>query len=309
MRELALFAGCGGGILGGYLLGWETVCAVEIEDYPRRILLQRQRDGILQRFPIWDDICTFDGRPWRGRCDIVSGGFPCQDISLAGRGAGIEGDRSGLWSEMCRVIREIRPRFAFVENVPALTGRGLDRVLGDLADMGYDARWCVLGADDAGAPHHRKRIWILAHTKSDGRDTWWPECSGQERRTPPVGASNVADTAGTRCNDAREYGSGSPLLSSRSIKCGEDVADSSGKRLSEPTFAELGGFPEEDEPFEGSELGGANSTRRNYWSIEPAIRRVVNGFPNRVQRLKALGNAQVPAVAALAFVILSEGLI
>jgi DNA (cytosine-5)-methyltransferase 1 len=169
MNELHLFAGAGGGILGGKLSGHTCVCAVEIEPYPRQVLLQRQRDGILPKFPIWDDIKTFDGKPWRGKVDIIAGGFPCQDISSAGKGAGIEGERSGLWGEMARVVREVRPRFVFVENSPMLTSRGLHRVLGDLAEMGYDARWGVLGADDTGAPHRRKRIWILAYTKHSGR--------------------------------------------------------------------------------------------------------------------------------------------
>ena len=111
MNELALFAGAGGGILGGHLLGWRTVCAVEFAAYPRRVLLARQRDGMLPRFPIWDDVRTFDGKPWRGKVDVVSGGFPCTDISAAGKGAGIEGEHSGLWGEMARIIGEVRPRF------------------------------------------------------------------------------------------------------------------------------------------------------------------------------------------------------
>lgn len=168
MRELALFAGAGGGILGGHLLGWRTVCAVEWADYPRRVLLARQRDGILPRFPIWDDVQTFDGNPWRGRVDVISGGFPCQDISAAGKGAGIDGARSGMWFHMARIVREVRPRFVFVENSPMLTSRGLGRVLGDLAAMGYDAEWGVLGASDAGAPHYRYRIWILAYSSENG---------------------------------------------------------------------------------------------------------------------------------------------
>ncbi len=162
MNELALFAGAGGGILAGHLLGWRTVCAVEIEDYPRRVLLQRQADGFLPKFPIWDDICTFDGKPWRGKVDIVTGGFPCQDISAAGKGAGLDGERSGLWGEMARVICEVRPSYAFIENSPMLTIRGLDRVLCDLAQMGFDAEWGVLGAADVGAFHQRDRIWIVA---------------------------------------------------------------------------------------------------------------------------------------------------
>ena len=167
LRELALFVGAGGGVLGGHLLGWECVCAVEIEDYPRRVLLARQRDRILPQFPVWDDICTFDGRPWRGRVDIVTGGFPCQDISAAGKGKGIGGERSGLWKEMARVIGEIRPRYALVENSPLLVSRGLDLVLADLATMGYDAAWGVVGARDAGAPHRRDRIWVLAQPRSE----------------------------------------------------------------------------------------------------------------------------------------------
>lgn len=162
MNELALFAGAGGGILGGKLLGWRTVCAVELADYPRRVLLARQSD-CLDPFPIWDDVSTFDGNPWRGVVDIITGGFPCQDISVAGNGAGIEGPRSGLWAEMARIIREVGPRYVLVENSPMLTSRGLGRVVGDLAALGYDARWGVLGANHAGAPHRRERIWILAN--------------------------------------------------------------------------------------------------------------------------------------------------
>jgi len=168
VNELALFAGAGGGILGGLLLGWRTVCAVEIDPYARSVLLARQNDRTLAPFPIWDDIRTFDGTAWRGVVDVVSGGFPCQDISAAGTGAGIDGERSGLWSEMARIICEVRPRFAFVENSPMLTSRGLGRVLGDLAEIGMDAKWGVLGADDVGAHHIRKRIWILAYTSDNG---------------------------------------------------------------------------------------------------------------------------------------------
>ena len=166
MNELALFAGSGGGILGGHLLGWRTVAAVEIEDYPRRVLLQRQADGFLPRFPIWDDICTFDGHPWRGRVDVISGGFPCQDISAAGKGDGLDGERSGLWTHMARVVSEVRPPFVFVENSPMLTTRGGVRVIADLTQMGYDTTWTVMGAADIGAPHQRDRIWIVGNSNS-----------------------------------------------------------------------------------------------------------------------------------------------
>lgn len=162
MNELALFAGAGGGILGGKLLGWKTVCAVEWGRTQREILHDRQDDKALATFPIWDDVQTFNGRQWRGIVDVVSGGFPCQDISCAGKGCGIEGKRSGMWFHMARIISEVQPNFALVENSPMLTLRGLDRVLGDLAEMGFDARWGVFSAADAGARHERERIWIVA---------------------------------------------------------------------------------------------------------------------------------------------------
>ncbi|HCF3885673.1 TPA: DNA cytosine methyltransferase [Pseudomonas aeruginosa] len=180
MNELALFAGAGGGILGGHLLGWRTVCAVELEPYAASVLVARQNDGILPPFPIWDDVRTFDGRPWRGLVDVVSGGFPCQDISAAGNGAGIDGERSGLWREMARIVGEVRPRFVFVENSPLLVRRGLAVVLGDLTELGYDARWCVMGAADVGAPHKRDRIWIVANASGRRRS----EPSGRQVEQP-----------------------------------------------------------------------------------------------------------------------------
>ena len=174
--SLHLFAGAGGGLIADRLSGVVPVCAVEIEPFPRRILALR--------FPgmgIWDDVRTFradnpecaDAFEWlrahAGRL-VVSGGFPCQDISAAGRGAGIDGERSGLWAEFARVLREIRPRFAFVENSPMLASRGLGRVLGDLAEIGYDARWQVLSAAECGARHRRDRMWIAAQlADADGQ--------------------------------------------------------------------------------------------------------------------------------------------
>lgn len=176
LRELHLFAGAGGGILGGMLLGHTCVCAVEIEPYCRKVLLQRQRDGILPKFPIWDDVKTFDGKPWRGLIDVVCGGFPCQDISVAGRGAGINGKRSGLWIEMSRIVGEIRPRFVFVENTPRLTILGLARVLADLSRMGFNTRHGVLGGFTAGLCVNGKRMWIIA-TTSDGSRRFAPQIS------------------------------------------------------------------------------------------------------------------------------------
>ncbi|GAF82364.1 unnamed protein product, partial [marine sediment metagenome] len=174
MIHVDLFTGMGGGILAGQLLGWRTIAACEIDPWCRELLIRRQNDATISPFPIWDDVRTFPGKSFRDRVDVVSGGFPCQDISLAGhkreraqqelfdRGKHIEADRSGLWSEMRRLIEEIRPRFVFVENVPALRSRGLGRVLRDLSSLGFDAEWDCIRASDLGAPHKRDRLWILA---------------------------------------------------------------------------------------------------------------------------------------------------
>ena len=171
LNTFHLFAGAGGGILGDLLLGHNPIGACEIEPYPRDVLLARQRDGILPTFPIWDDVCTLDGNPWRGSVDVLCGGFPCTDLSSArtnnnvnGTQRGLDGEKSGLWSEMARVAGEIRPKFVFIENSPNLRAKGLSRVLNDIRNLGYHARWCVLGSKDIGADHHRKRIWILAYT-------------------------------------------------------------------------------------------------------------------------------------------------
>jgi DNA (cytosine-5)-methyltransferase 1 len=271
MNELALFAGHGGGILGGLLLGWRTICAVEIDEAARRRLIARQDDGTLQPFPIWDDVSTFDGKPWAGLVDVVSGGFPCQDISIAGKGAGITGERSGLWREFARIICEVRPRYVLVENSPALTARGLGTVLGDLAEMGFDARWGVFGADEAALAthcgeipliHNRDRLWIVGFRKGtdpDGLRELQPERiqSDQWRRAGDVGKTKTADAHGQRQQEQR---------------------------------------------WAVTDEAGYHSTKRNgWWSAEPDVGRVAHGVANRVDRLRGLGNGQVPAVVALAW--------
>lgn len=189
MNELALFAGAGGGILAGKLLGWKTVCAVEINRFCADRLMQRQNEGHLDPFPIWDDVRTFDGHSWRGIVDVVSGGFPCTDISQAGQKAGIEGESSGLWRSMARIIGEVRPRYAFVENSSALTHRGLGTVLGDLAELGFSARWGVLGSNHVGAQHTRQRCWIVADSMPWLKPLGWNVSGG--RRKPEQIAWNA----------------------------------------------------------------------------------------------------------------------
>ena len=287
MNELALFAGAGGGILGGKLLGWRTVCAVEWEAYAASVLCARQNDGALPAFPIWDDVRTFDGRPWRGIVDVVSGGFPCQDISAAGKGAGIEGERSGMWTEMARIIGEVRPAYAFVENSPMLTSRGLGRVLGDLAALGYDARWGVLGAVDAGAPHKRDRIWIVAHAdlhehRANGRPQ--NKASAVSRNSRQAGCTG---RTGRASDDAKVLAdSNGAGLEGRKHRAG---ADAQGWQEPHGSASQRGGM---------ADAGG-------WWATEPDLGRVAHGVAARVDRLKAIGNGQVPAVAALAWEMLT----
>jgi DNA (cytosine-5)-methyltransferase 1 len=314
MRELALFAGAGGGILGGRLLGWRTVCAVEFDAYARDVLVARQNDGCLEAFPVWDDVRTFDGRPWRGLVDVVSGGFPCQDISCAGKGAGIDGERSGLWREFARIIGEVRPRFVFVENSPMLTVRGLGTVLGDLAAMGFDARWGVLGACDAGAPHKRERIWIVADAAGAQDDGIRGDCEcgrnavgRREQAAQRVhgapdhdGAGGCgADVADADCScgeqPAQEADAGAGGREGGDAACGGggDVADADGAGCEEQRCALADGAE-----HEASECG-------DWWESEPDVGRVADGVAARVDRLRCIGNGQVPAVAALAWRVLN----
>lgn len=280
MRELALFAGAGGGILGGKLLGWRTCCAVEIDPYCRSVLLARQRDGMLDPFPIWDDVRTFDGTRWSGHVDVVSGGFPCQDISAAGKGAGIDGERSGLWVEMARIIREVRPRFAFVENSPMLTSRGLGTVLGDLAEMGFDARWGVLGAAHFGAPHLRERIWIVAKAATPERR---PQRGAHLRLAREVGVPQREEGAG-----GLEGGS-------------EDAAYPDKVRELQPE-----GRQRDQRGWAVDSIEEWAEREQRQWAVEPDVVRMVHGIPHGLDRVGALGNAQVPQCAAGAWRLLSS---
>lgn len=310
LRELALFAGAGGGILGGHLLGWKTVCAVEREPYAASVLMQRQNDGILPPFPIWDDVCTFDGRPWRGLVDVVSGGFPCQDISSAGNGAGIDGERSGLWREMARIIGEVRPRFVFVENSPLLVARGLAVVVSDLAEMGYDAEWCCISASDTGAPHKRDRIWLVANSGS-GRLS---ESQGGKMEQPwraeikragiePRSLAYASELQRDGVNDHAGISMAGKSLSESGDCCGsQDMADA----VREREQRIIAGQPDAQVWQKSGERQdrscGYGGTR---WPTEPDVGRVANGVAARVDRLKAIGNGQVPRVAATAFTMMA----
>ena len=330
-----LFAGAGGGILAGLSLGHTPVCAVEWEPYAQAVLVARQNDGTFPPFPIWDEVQTFDGKPWRGIADVVCGGFPCQDISVAGNGAGIDGERSGMWGHMARIIGEVRPLYVLVENSPALVTRGLGRVLGDLAAMGFDARWGVLGAASLGASHKRERIWIVANARGRRCSESRSGEMEQSRRAEAVSASDVPDAlrqqphgGGTRPEQKRR--SESPNSS-----CANDMADANGMRQLQPQGClsnqrgrlgdssenmahshshSLQGLESESQPREHRRQTGLLSGERGFpaWPADPAdapesgLVRVVDGMAHRSHRIKAIGNGQVPRVAAAAFAMLKN---
>jgi DNA (cytosine-5)-methyltransferase 1 len=231
MRELSLFTGAGGGLYGSILLGWTTVCAVEVDPYRRKVLEQRQRDGVFGEFPIYEDVRRFDGREWRGRVDVVTAGVPCQPHSVASRGR----ERPDkLWPEVVRILRQVEPRAVFIENVPGVR-RALPLWISDLRGLGYTvARPLALGASQLGAPHLRNRIWLLAY----------------------------ADREFLRLQSGRSSGS-------------------DGTQAPEP-----------------SDL--------TWWSREPAVSRVAHGVAARKHRLAALGDGQVPLVAATAWRLLTS---
>ena len=338
MNELALFAGAGGGILGGKLLGWRTVCAVEWEPYPASVLCARQNDGFLPPFPIWDDVQTFKGEPWRGIVDVISGGFPCQDISAAGKGAGIDGERSGMWREMARIICEVGPRYVFVENSPMLTSRGLGAVLGDLASMGFDAKWGVLGANDIGANHQRDRIWIRAEQMGNSNNygqTSTEVCSSstqggntsstRQEQTCQLERSSeqYAELAYTDSNRLHGGKTEWDRKSEWSIcknqpdnrsevwseidRCGEFRSE---EKISNTQAIGLQRQGQHEQPIDSKTScqrkadGLIYGRSPDFWATEPNVGRVAHGVASRVDRIKAIGNGQVPLCAASAWRIL-----
>ena len=267
MNGLALFAGIGGLELGLHqaVPGYRTLCYVERDAYAAAALVARMEEKKLGPAPIWDDVSSFDGKPWRGVVDLVSGGFPCQDISLAGAGAGLDGERSGLWSEYARIVREIRPRFVFVENVAALASRGLDRVLGDLAEIGFDAEWDLFRAEQVGAPHRRERLFILAQRVPDAqRDAVWDESERGAGRAQAAhgGHAELRNLGEELAHTASGGCTGSRPQSAHAIarqRC-EELGDADSARRSPPRSGRALDAGEQSEPRYG-ELGDAHSGR------------------------------------------------
>ena len=295
-RLLDLFSGIGGFSLGLERSGgFKTVAFCEIEPFCQKVLNKHWPE-----VPIYGDIRELNADRLSSdgiTVDAICGGFPCQDISTAGKGAGIEGERSGLWSEYARLIGELRPRYVFVENVAALLSRGLGRVLGDLATLGYDAEWHCIPASAVGAPHRRDRIWIMAYPsimQRDGCNDHAGKCL-EGKQVCKLGddgwQDNVADAR--RFNGNWRKNIKNPSLAETAKwseasnyveQCCEVVADANGaqcqgRRITIRVFKEH-----------------ANISCPGWWEVEPSVGRVANGVPDWSHRLKGLGNAVVPQI-------------
>jgi DNA (cytosine-5)-methyltransferase 1 len=287
LRVLDLFSGIGGFSLGLERAGgFRTVAFCEIDSFCRKVLAKHW-PGV----PCYHDVreLTADRLAADGiAVDVICGGFPCQDISVAGKGAGMAGERSGLWSEYARLIGELRPRLAIVENVAALLSRGLADVLGDLAALGYDAEWHCIPASAVGAPHRRDRVWIVADADRHARLACGPRHADE----------------GTGGRDARLANASNVGCNGRSQNTRQQARTSTGIESSGPNVAdaESAGLEKRATSITQRSDGiiGRRELRRCYWwLVEPDVGRVANGVPSRVDRLRSLGNAVVPQIPEL----------
>ena len=281
MQVLDLFSGIGGFSLGLEKCGMKTVAFCEIDEYAKKVLKKHWSD-----VPIYDDVTKLSKEVLdndRISVDLICGGFPCQDISVAGVKKGIEGERSGLWSEFARLISEIRPKYAIVENVPNLLsgdrGRWFGRVLGDLAKIGYDAEWHCISASELGARHHRDRVWIIAYLGNPSSDGWDENQSETKRSKSTVKESERG----------RMLQSEGTSNVSNSERIGQSRSRVHGRRISK----------EENKDREASWLIHSCQGDSSIWHTEPQVGRVANGIPNRSHRLRCLGNAVVPQIPEL----------
>lgn len=284
MNVLDLFSGIGGFALGLECAGFTTVAFCEIRPSCVRLLNHHW-----PAVPCYDDVETLTGERLYTdglHIDLICGGFPCQDISLAGDGRGLDGARSGLWREYARIIGEVRPRYVIVENVSALLIRGMGTVIGDLASFGYDCWWDCVSASAVGAPHRRDRLWIIAYPRGEqyqgfGDALRWEIAA---RLSGAVMAdADLARLEGRHgavlqeCPCQRPSGAHGPCAPE-----GVGLADPYGEYV------------------HGSGLSGPGWRRQlangGWWLSEPDVGRVANGIPARVDRLHGLGNAVIPKI-------------
>jgi DNA (cytosine-5)-methyltransferase 1 len=301
MKVLDLFSGIGGFSLGLERAGFETVAFCEVDKKCQAVLKKHWPN-----VPIFDDVSNLKGEDIGQKVDVICGGFPCQDISLAGKGAGLAGKRSGLWSEFHRLIKEIKPKYAIIENVSALRSRGLDQVLREISEIGYDAEWHCITAASIGAPHRRDRIWIVAYSRDNTRRdsiTGSLGRNGEGQLEERVRASETTETSGSsETSESVAYSQGklsdgNNTYSESSKPSAQKLGSSSSERnVSNSNSEGLQGQWEITSRI-SKELQDASYSC--WWKTEPSVGRVANGIPGRVDRLKQLGNAVVPQIPQL----------
>ena len=278
---------------------YRTVLMVEREAYAAALLAHRMEAGDMDPCPIWTDLTTLDCSPWRGRVGIVSAGFPCQPWSQAGNRRGVEDER-WIWPDIVRILREVGPSYVLLENVPGLLVRGLGHVLGPLAELGFDAEWGVYSAAEVGAPHLRRRVFILAAPPGSKRlrlqpgrpepgraDSLQPRGDGQSEPPADPNGQGGLQPSGLQRQERGRAGDG----------CSADAPDA-------PCPGRQGSGPQQ----QGGRGQLACLAGGQWKETVPPVCRANDATPNRVDRLRALGNAVVPLQAARAFLDLSRRL-
>jgi len=267
MKHLDLFSGIGGFALAAKWLGIETVAFCEIEEFPQKVLKKN-----FPHIPIHNDVRKTDEFvQYRGETDILTGGYPCQPFSVAGKRRGEEDDRH-LWPAMLEIIKTVRPSWVLAENVAGHIKMGLDQVLSDMEGEGYSARAVVVPACAVNAPHRRDRVWIIANTSGSGERGEREEPGNEGRSSSEIRGEGIRQEDGEK-------------RSIRSNSTTSNATDSKGGRTRKCRNCNHGD-------------GGEESGRCvDWWATEPAVGRLVDGIPDRVDRLKGLGNAIVPQVA------------
>ena len=268
----SMFAGIGGIDLGFERCGMECRWQVEIDKYANKVLEKHWPN--VER---WGDVRTFPpdaSSKWK--VDVVAGGFPCQDISTAGKGAGLNGEKSGLFYEIIRVARCVKPRAIVLENVAALLARGMGDVLGELAAIGFNAEWHCIPASAVGAPHIRDRVFILANASCDRCDQ---DAIGITKPSSKAGSATKLPQKSEIPNDSNGSGERWKRCAEESLSRQQDLQ---------------------------RQLGRVCQDIGRQWAVEPNVGRVAHGVSRRLDRIKGLGNAVVPQVAEVVGKILLQ---
>ena len=312
MKILDTFAGIGGFSYAAERLigGFETTQFIEIDPFCQKVLKKHW-----PHVPIHDDIRTFTAKPFQYQ--VICGGFPCQDISVAGLQKGItEETRSGLFFELMRVIRMVRPQYVVLENVAAILNRGLDIVLRELSEAGYDAEWAVISASSVGACHRRSRWWLVAYPNSKQSSRTESEIQTRRNTTFSSFTSNPNDNGSSSSEECRFNGKTSDATQKRQNQSCQSQRSSESRNsttiqqtteLTYPNSERLQGLRGEYElqesckerTFTWSHSGITLNPNWKGYKSKPTLCRGDDGLSNRVDRLKALGNSIVPAVAAI----------